>query len=156
MTVPVWRIATEALAYPANDTSGAGAKLTGGRWNSPGVPMLYCSENISLAALETLSHLRPFPLPYNRFLVRVDVPDDMWSKRTQLNPLPGGWGAVPCGLTSKRAGDAWAAFGASALLVVPSVIIPDESNILINPLHADVARIVATPLKRWHYDPRFF
>jgi RES domain-containing protein len=136
--------------------SGAGAKLTGGRWNSKGVALVYCSENISLAALETLSYLNSGGLPFNRFLVRIDIPDDVWRMRRLLDPLPGGWDAVPSGRTSQSVGDDWVALGDSPLLVVPSVIIPDEMNILINPSHAAAARIVATTDKRWNYDARFF
>lgn len=156
MTVSVWRIATETLAYPANDSSGAGAQLTGGRWNSPGIAVLCFSANLSLAVLETLSHLGAGKPLYNHFLVRIDIPDDVWNNRYLPDPLPGGWDAVPAGVTSRRVGDAWAALGSSALLVVPSVIIPDESNVLINPSHPEAARIVATTVKRWLYDPRLF
>ena len=156
MTVIAWRIAAETLAYSADDMSGAGAKLSGGRWNSPGVAMLYCSANISLAALEMLSHLRAGALPYDRFLVRVDIADDVWARRQQLDPLPGGWDAVPSGLASRKAGDRWVALGDSALLIVPSVIIPDETNILISPSHPDTTSIIATTIKRWIADPRFF
>lgn len=118
--------------------------------------MVYSSVNIALAALETLSYIRSGSLPFNRFLVRIDIPEDVWSQRTELNPLPGGWDAIPSGLTGKRTGDGWVVTGKSAVLVVPSVIIPDEQNILINPVHPQTARIVATTVKRWAYDPRFF
>ncbi|MCE3605400.1 RES family NAD+ phosphorylase [Massilia sp. P8910] len=156
MTACVWRIAVEAPAWTANDLSGTGAKLSGGRWNSPGTPMIYCATTIALATLETVVYLGTGSLPLNRFLVRIDIPDSVWAARSVLDPLPGGWDAVPAGLTSRAAGDAWAASASSALLMVPSVIVPDEFNVLINPLHADVALITATTIKRWIYDPRFF
>jgi RES domain-containing protein len=130
--------------------------MTGGRWNSPGVEIVYCSQNIALAALETLSYLRGGALPYNRFLVRIDLPEDIWARRDILDPCPGGWDAVPAGLTSQKLGDGWVTACAELLLAVPSVIIPDESNILINPAHPAAARIVATTVRRWIYDPRFF
>jgi RES domain-containing protein len=156
LTAVGWRIAVEAQSYKANDMSGTGAKNSGGRWNSPGTPMVYSSANIALAALETLSYIRSGSLPFNRFLIRLEIPDDVWDQRTILDPLPGGWDAIPSGLTSKQTGDGWIAAGKSAVLVVPSVIIPDEQNILINPAHPETARIVATTVKRWAYDPRFF
>ena len=156
MTTPLWRIAVEAPSYTANDLGGAGAKITGGRWNSVGTPLIYSATNISLATLETVLHLRSGGLPFNRFLVRIDVPDDVWAARVVLDPLPGGWDAVPPGMTSRTAGDAWVASSSSALLLVPSVIVPDEYNVLINPQHPDVASITATTIKRWIYDPRFF
>lgn len=156
MTVPVWRIAVEAPTYAANDLSGTGAKMTSGRWNSKGTPVVYCATNIALATLETVHYLRSGSLPFNRYLVRIDVPDAVWNARQVLDPLPGGWDAIPAGLTARTAGDVWAASGASALLLVPSVIVPDEYNVLINPQHGDIGSITATIVKRWIYDPRFF
>jgi RES domain-containing protein len=156
MTVPLWRIAVEAPAYAANDLSGTGARTTGGRWNSKGTPVVYCATNIALATLETVHYLRSGGLPFNRFLVRIDVPDAVWDARQVLDPLPGGWDAIPAGLAARTGGDAWIAAGVSALLLVPSVIVPDEYNVLINPRHADAAAIKATTLKRWIYDPRLF
>jgi RES domain-containing protein len=156
LTVSAWRIATETATFQANDISGAGARATGGRWNSVGVAMLYCSSSIALATLETLSYINAGALPYNRFLVRIEIPDDVWHKRFVLDPAPGGWDAVPAGMTSRRTGDEWVAQGLSSLLIVPSVIVPDENNILINPLHPDSKSVIATTVKRWVYDSRFF
>lgn len=95
-------------------------------------------------------------MPFNRYLVRVDMDDLVWNSRAVLDPLPGGWDAVPAGRSSRLAGDSWVASAASALLAVPSVIVPEECNILMNPLHPDAAGITATTIKRWIYDPRFF
>jgi RES domain-containing protein len=156
VTIPLWRIAVEAPTYTADDLSGAGAKITGGRWNSVGTPLIYSATNIALATIETVLHIRGGGLPFNRFLVRIDVPDNVWATRIVLDPLPGGWDAVPCGMTSRTTGDTWVASGSSALLLVPSVSVPDEYNVLINPQHPDVAAITATTVKRWIYDPRFF
>lgn len=156
MTAAVWRIAVEAPAYTANDLSGTGAKVTGGRWNSKGTSLVYCATNIALATLETVHYLQTGGLPYNRFLVRIDIPDAVWDTRQILAPLPGGWDAIPAGLASRTAGDAWIRSGASALLLVPSVIVPDEYNVLLNPAHADTGALHATTVRRWLYDPRFF
>lgn len=156
MTVRVWRIAVEAPTYTANDLSGTGAKMTGGRWNSKGTPVVYGAANIALATLETVHYLSAGGLPFNRYLVRIDVPDAIWDARRVLDPLPGGWDAIPAGISARMAGDAWIASGATALLQVPSVIVPDEYNVLINPRHSDAARIVATTVRRWIYDPRLF
>lgn len=156
MTQSAWRIAVDAPTYTAADLTGTGAKITGGRWNSPGKPLVYCSTSIALATLETVVYLGTGSMPFNRFLVRIDIPDAVWAARSFLEPLPGGWDAVPASLSSRTAGDAWAAARSSALLLVPSVIVPEEFNVLINPLHADAASITATTIKRWIYDPRFF
>jgi len=156
MTVSVWRIATETPTYAANDMTGIGAKITGGCWNSKGTAMVYCSENIALAALETVHYMASGGLPFNRFLIKIEIPDAVWDNREVLKPLPGGWDAIPAGTTAKHTGDAWAIARAEALLVVPSVMIPDECNILVNPNHVDAKKIVATTIKKWIYDSRFF
>lgn len=155
MTVNVWRIAVEAPAYSADDMTGTGAKITGGRWNSVNVAMVYTSQNIALATFETLSHIRTGGLPFNRFLVQIDIPDHIWARRQTATP-PGGWDAVPAGRAGRMYGDDWITGRRSALLVVPSVIIPEENNILINPLHSDAGKIKAQTRKKWLYDPRFF
>lgn len=156
MTVSVWRISVESTNFAANDLTGKGARISGGRWNNVGVPMVYSSMSIALALLETLHYLHSGALPFNRYLVRINIPDAIWNTRRELAPLPGGWDAVPSGMVGRLAGDAWAGSLDSALLMVPSVIVPDEQNVLINPRHIDAAAITATTLKRWIYDPRFF
>ena len=152
----LWRIAADTPGCTADDLSGIGAKVTGGRWNSKGVPVVYCATSIALATLETVHYLRAGALPFNRFLVRIEVPASVWLARQVLDPVPGGWDAIPAGRSARRAGDNWSAAGKSALLVVPSVIVPDECNVLINPRHPDAAAITASTVRRWQYDPRFF
>ena len=155
MTVALWRIAATTIKYVAEDMSGTGAKETGGRWNPVGLAVTYSSENIALAVHETVVHLRSAGLPLNRYLVRIDVPDDVWKARTVLKPQIG-WDALPAGMASVQAGGEWLLSKTTALLVVPSVIVPEESNVLINPMHPDAARVVATAVRKWHYDQRYF
>ena len=152
----VWRIATDTPNYTADDLAGTGAKVTGGRWNRPGIALLYCAENIALASLETFVHLNSSALPLNRYLVRIEIPDATWNASVVLTAAtaPVGWDAIPTGKVSLDAGDAWVASGASALLLVPSVIVPEEKNILINPLHADAKTITASKIRKWNYDSR--
>ena len=152
----VWRIATDTPNYTADDLAGTGAKVTGGRWNRPGIALLYCAENIALASLETFVHLNSSALPLNRYLVRIEIPDATRNASVVLTAAtaPVGWDAIPTGKVSLDAGDAWVASGASALLLVPSVIVPEEKNILINPLHADAKTITASKIRKWNYDSR--
>jgi len=156
LTREVWRIAANAPAYAADDLSGAGAKITGGRWNRPGNALLYSAETIALACLETFVHLKAGGLPLNRYLIRLTIPDDLWDAARQMTAAtaPIGWDAVPIGRVSLDAGDAWIESGASALLKVPSVIVNEEHCILINPSHAAASAIVATKMRKWQYDPR--
>jgi RES domain-containing protein len=156
LTRVVWRIATDAPSYEADDLSGAGAKLTGGRWNEVGAAVVYSSESRALACLETVVHLNASGLPLNRYLVEVSLPDDLWSRarRESSASLPVGWDAAPAGRTSIQFGTGWLLSGTSALLVVPSIVVPEEVNILVNPGHGDSRRVTARKVRKWLYDPR--
>jgi RES domain-containing protein len=151
----VWRIATDTPDYEADDLSGTGAKQTGGRWNERGLPMLYTSESRALACLETVVHLNAGGLPLNRYLVAVTIPDRLWAaaRRESAATLPVGWDAAPAGRASIAFGTRWLRSGRSALLILPSVIVPEECNILVNPQHPDSASIAAAKQRRWLYDP---
>lgn len=153
MSVALWRIARETNRYPANDVSGAVLSEIDSRWASPGASVVYCSTNIALAVLEAVCHIRKSSVPYNRFLVRIDIPKAVWDMRELLD-APAGWDALPPGTTSIRTGDAWRGSMRSPLLVVPSVIVPEESNVLVNPHHPHARKITATTLRRWIVDPR--
>lgn len=156
MSQTVWRIATDTPAYEADDMSGTGAKVTGGRWNTPGAAVVYTSQTRALACLETVVHVNAGGLPLNRYLVEVTIPDAVWANArwTYAVSLPVGWDAEPAGRASIEFGTNWIRSGASALLVVPSVIVPEELNVLINPQHADSLTIAAVKTRKWLYDPR--
>lgn len=152
----MWRIATDTPSYEADDLSGAGAKATGGRWNAAGVACVYASESRALASLETIVHLNAGGLPLNRYLVAVTIPDDVWAAAVvaSARSLPVGWDAEPAGRASIAFGTDWLLAGRSALLVVPSVIVPEECNVVVNPLHPDGGRITAGKVRKWVYDSR--
>ncbi len=156
MSHTAWRIATDTPSYDADDLTGAGAKATGGRWNEPGAALVYASETRALACLETVVHLKAFGLPLNRYLVEIAIPDDVWvaAQVEAAADLPVGWEAEPAARASIQFGTRWIRSLSSALLVVPSVIVPEETNVLINPAHADSRRITASKVRRWLYDPR--
>lgn len=157
MTIALWRIAADAREHEAHDLSGKGAEASGGRWNRPGRPVVYTAMTISLACLETVAHLNADDgLPLNRFLVRIEVPDDVWDARRALaaDDLPVGRSAIPEGKVSLDLGDAWLRDGGSALLTAPSVIVPEELNVLINPAHEHAARLRAAKVRPWLYDGR--
>lgn len=152
----MWRIAADTRDYPADDPTGKGAEVTGGRWNGKGTAMLYTATSRALACLETVVHLNSGGLPLNRYLVGLEIEDDLWSatRVETAMTLPVGWDAEPASLTSVEFGTAWARAATSLLLAVPSVIVPEEANILINPRHPEIARIEATKVRKWLYDPR--
>jgi RES domain-containing protein len=149
----VWRIGTDTPDYTADDLGGVGASTTGGRWNKIGEHVLYTSESRALACLETLVHLGG-SLPFNRYLVQIDIPDEVWSRRTVTYPRVG-WDALPAGSVSINAGSKWLTGAKSCVLVVPSVVASEEKNILINPAHPDHGNVSATKVRKWLYDPRF-
>lgn len=152
----VWRIGVSAPAYSADDLSGEGAKKTGGRWNKKGTSVVYASESIALACLETLVHINFDDLPLNRYLVQIDIPTEVWAAAKKVTPKTAGtgWDALPAGMVSINYGDAWCCSNASAVLLVPSVVISHEFNVLINPLHQDARLIRAKKVEAFHYDSR--
>lgn len=151
-----WRIASDTPDYTADDVSGAGAERVGGRWNRRGTSMVYASSTRALACLETVVHLGSVPaLPLNRYLVRLEVPARLWHARAVLDPARYvGWDALPPGRVSMDWGTAWARDGVSCVAQVPSVVVPEEANLLINPAHPDAGAIRVTKVRRWLYDPR--
>ena len=156
MTVSLWRVAAATPLWAADDLAGKGAAHKGARWNHAGEHVCYTATSVSLAAWETRANFgRGVALPWNRYLVRIDVPDAVWAARTALSrPPPVGWDAIPEGLVSRAQGSAWLSAGRTALLAVPSVIIGEEDNVLINPAHRDASRIRAVKLRRFVYDHR--
>jgi RES domain-containing protein len=120
--------------------------------------MIYTSTTRALACLETLVHFDAgVRLPLNRYLVRIDVPPECWKQRRRFGH-PGahiGWDAEPPGRVSQELGSRWVADNKSLLLEVPSIIVAEELNILINPKHSDASRVRAEVIRKWTYDPRF-
>lgn len=153
----LWRIATETRQYAACDLSGGGAAAHPGRWNDNGEPIVYAAPHLSLAVLETAAYVDSSGLPLNRFVVGIDVPNDVWVHRKRLSPreLPGGWDAVPSGMASVRVGTEWLRSQSSAILLVPSAIVPEEFVALINPGHPLSHKIVATTERRFIYQTLF-
>ena len=153
----LWRIAAETRKYSADDLSGGGAAAHPGRWNDDGQAVIYAALSIALAVLETAAHIDSGGLPLNRFLVRIDVPGDVWNARHELDvaTLPQSWAAIPAGKTSVAAGSAWITSLRSAILLVPSVIVPEEQAALINPAHPDAKKLRAKVARQFEYDKLF-
>jgi RES domain-containing protein len=146
-----WRIVPEARA--ADAFIGEGAKVYGGRWNSPGSAVVYGSQHKSLAALEQLVHLNPrSEKRFKAFLFRF--PESL-IVRVSPGDLPEDWRWEPPPPSTQRFGDNWIREARSAVLAVPSIIIPEELNYLLNPAHADFWRIAITrPPQDFVLDPR--
>ena len=151
MTLRAWRIVKRKHSKDA--FSGEGARQFGGRWNSPGVPVVYTAEHASLAVLEILVHLQHAPLLQNYVLFRVDFEEAIVGPLDQ-SALPRNWRAYPAPLTLRAIGDQWVADGQSAVLRVPSAIVPLERLFLLNPQHADFPRITVGRPQPFSFDAR--
>jgi len=149
----LWRIAAETRSYKSTDLSGRGAALAPGRWNEANQPVLYCAVHLSLAVLETIAHIEDGGFPQNRFIVEIDVPKNIWDARQTLDVtrLRPSWTAIPAGLESIMAGSRWIKSLRSAVLIVPSSIIPEEAVALINPAHPGAATITARDVRGIDY-----
>lgn len=123
----VWRLASGRH----DPLTGEGSRLFGGRWNSPGQPLVYTSESIALAVVEALVHITG-AFPYDYFAFRISVPDD-GIERLDVGRLKPDWSG-DVGYT-RAIGDQWFEQARSVALVVPSVIVPSSLNVLINPRH---------------------
>lgn len=146
-----WRIVKSRHASTAFD--GKGARAVGGRWNSPGVAVVYASESRALAVLEVLAGLRSTAHLDAYVLIGVRF-DESFVATVDPADLPTDWNAYPPPSTVQAIGDSWAAAAASAVLAVPSVLVPDERKYLINPAHPAFAGIEIGEAERIPIDPR--
>jgi RES domain-containing protein len=146
-----WRIVKEKHAKTA--FSGEGARIFEGRWNSAGVRMVYCSEHLSLAALEILVHTQPIVIQ-GKFRVFEVCWEEAMTSAIELKKLPKGWNTQPPTAASKSIGDEWIRSARSVVLAVPSVIVPQERTFLLNPEHRAFAKIRIRDIGSFVLDPR--
>jgi RES domain-containing protein len=146
-----WRMVRATRASSA--FTGEGAAKMGGRWNSRGVAVIYASETRALAALETLVHLNP-PMPFEYKIIRVEFGAELVEHIAAK--LPSDWKTSPPPDSTRRLGDLWVRDARSAILAVPSSIIPDETNYLLNPAHPDFRKIRIGKPVRFAFDARLF
>jgi RES domain-containing protein len=147
----VWRLAR--AVYPALD--GEGARRHGGRWNEPGTPVVYTSEHLSLAVLESLVHADPDLLPDDLTAFQIEVPDEIAGPAFaafEESPPPDTWVDPDVAV---ELGQAWVASG-GPVLVVPSVVVPRERNVLLNPRHDRAVEIRIVGDEPFAFDARLF
>jgi RES domain-containing protein len=145
-----WRIVKSKHAATA--FTGEGAALFGGRWNSRGVAVVYTSATRSLAALETLVHFNP-PVQFSYQIFGLRFREELLEKLAPAQ-LPTDWRAEPPTQATMRLVDRWVREGRSAVLAVPSAIIPEEANYLLNPAHRDFKRIQIGEPEAFAFDAR--
>jgi RES domain-containing protein len=131
------------------DLSGEGGMLIEGRWHFRGTPIVYCTDHPSTALLEILVHATRYTVPDYYQLLEIEVPDDI---EAFAPVVPKDWDRDVD--RTRRVGAKFVADGISALMNVPSIIMPKARNFLLNPSHADATRIRITETYRYPFDSR--
>lgn len=147
-----YRIVQSKFAPAAFD--GEGAWLFGGRWNSVGTRIIYAAGSLSLGTLELLVHLEDIAAIYGNYTVIPIEFDASLVQTLPIKSLPRGWNAPMINPKTQMLGDQWIREASSALLEVPSAVIESETNFLLNPAHADFAKIEIGKRYCFKPDPR--
>jgi RES domain-containing protein len=148
----IYRITQQEFA---EDLTGNGARLFGGRWNSEGFFALYTSSSRSLALLETLAHTPAKFLDVRVYhLITLSVPDNILTQKISFKNLLPGWDAPDTRPFTKKMGDAFLSNKKNLMLEVPSVMMPEEINYVINPLHKDMNQVKMVNQRRIYFDKR--
>jgi RES domain-containing protein len=150
----VYRLVREP--YAKEPFNGEGSYRFGGRWSSPGTRIAYAAECLSLAMVEYFVHIEVGDPPRDLLVVAADIPDTVSRAVVKAHELPPDWQHFPAPAALAAIGDSFAAQAAAAVLVVPSALVPSESNWLINPRHPQFAEIQIRPPEPFQYDARFF
>lgn len=149
----VYRLSKAAYAQ---DLSGKGAELAGGRWNSKGVAVLYTSTSRALCTTEIAVHTPLGIVPRDYFLVLIEVPDGLSIRELKEKELPSDWKTFPHPNSTQLIGDAFVKEGKYAGLKVPSATVQGEHNYIFNPLHPAFARVRVRGTEPFGFDKRLF
>ena len=149
----LFRIAQEQFA---DDLTGNGSRLFGGRWNSEGIFAVYASYSRSLALLETLAHTPAKMLGTKNYqLITLRVPDIITIEEISFINLPVGWDAPDTRLYTQKLGDKFFQNNSRLMLAVPSVLMHEEINYVLNPLHTDMKKVKIVNKRKVYFDKRF-
>jgi RES domain-containing protein len=140
----------------ANDLSGKGAAKSGGRWNSKGTAMVYTSESRALCTTEIAVHTPLGNLPLDYVLVTLQIPDQIAISEIKPTDLPNDWNSIPHSHSTQELGDKFAEEQNFLVLKVPSVVVPGDSNYLINPEHKEFSKIMIKSFEPFNFDKRLF
>jgi len=150
--VRLWRIA--GVAYAAFD--GEGARRYGSRWTPRGLPIVFASATLSLAALERFVHTDPDLEPIDLIAITIDIAGTTTIETVAVDDLPRDWRAFPAPPSLALLGERWFTARRSAVLSVPSVVVPHERNFILNPAHADFSKMKAGRPEAFSFDPRMW
>ena len=131
--------------------SGEGARAYGGRWNYPGIPMVYAAHTRALAALESLAHFAGAERRLEFVTFEIEIPGKL-AIHVATADLPRDWRSEEPGASTQELGSEWQLGGRSAALVVPSVLVPQEFCVLLNPEHADIDKIMVSYPEPFEFD----
>jgi RES domain-containing protein len=150
----VFRIEREK--YLKTSITGIGVSMSEGyRWNSFNTRIVYTAETRALATLEVPVHLDlSEDLPDDRYYVQIEIPDELSIQEVKLENLPDDWNSKPPGLITQIIGDDLVTYNEAAILKVPSSIVPQEVNYLINPRHPDSSTIKVISTEKILFDQR--
>jgi RES domain-containing protein len=137
----------------ASDLSGEGARLHGGRWNHKLTPCIYTSESRSLATLEYSVNTNIEDIPRSLSITTIEIPE-YWILQVKISELPGDWMQVPAPASTKDFGTRLLKTADYPVLRFPSIIVPNEYNYILNPLHAGIDSIEVISVKDFLYDVR--
>jgi RES domain-containing protein len=149
----VWRLTPPQFARMLD---GEGSSLAGGRWNSQGRRALYTSSHLSLCVLEVYVHM---PLELRAELadfeaVRIGVPDHATRTEVSIEQLSSLMASSDPLAACQAIGDDWLASGADLILQAPSVLVPEDLNIMLNPAHRHMSEVSVVETRRFRFDPR--
>jgi len=144
----VYRISHKRYTEHLN---GEGAFRVGGRWNNKGVRVVYTSSSIALASLEVLVHTEGLPIPEGMLLLTFDVSDELLE---EIEKLPSDWNRIPPINATKKIGDDFILANKDLGLIVPSAIIPEERNVLLNPLNEHMNSVKLVNQRDFAFDSR--
>lgn len=148
----VWRIARRRFAL---DRVGTGARESGGRWNHRGTAVLYAGGTVAIAALERFVHVAGIAPP-DLVLVRIELPRACSFERPAVASLPKGWNLVPAERESMDFGTRWAREMRSLVLYVPSALVREEENAVVNPAHPEFPPVKMVIEREFQYDARMY
>ncbi len=137
----------------AQDLSGEGAALYGGRWNHPGTPCIYSSESRALCILEYSANVALISIPRSLAISCIEIPDDS-IKVFRTDMFPGNWSFTPHTKEARDFGSKWLNDNNHLVLRVPSAIVMQEFNFLVNPLHKRMKEVRVISVTKYPYDSR--
>lgn len=140
----------------ADDLSGKGAEKSGGRWNSKGTAMVYTSESRALCTTEIAVHTPLGNLPLDYELISIEIPDTIKIQELDLKDLPADWKSIPHSHATQEIGDSFVSDGIYPVLRVPSAVVQDEFNYLVNPRHLESQKIKVKAIEPFNFDERLF